>query len=310
VIQYGNEHIVSRLFIPFRCSQGLKKVVPSPVLKACLEEMAFGGGCDAVFAESDDEEEEEKEKAKKKDTKKSSDPFHKSLCFKAGKTASNTLYYVDHSKLKNNGNGLEPDARNELHNTKANTEAEEAALKTTLKSMTAETAKLLSEPTNEEATARLETEESALVELKAQVEASRGYKTNEKEKKKLTKDIQDLTAQWRKRKRMCIDFLMNMEESTEGTVSVKKTLAGDGPLGDIETDESVLKAATAFATNKRNGTGRGTQKSSIKKKPLKKKQKVSNKEEADELPPTESFVGVIVDSQGLPARVHADFDKA
>ena len=36
---------------------------------------------------------------------------------------------------------------------------------------------------------------------------------------------------WRKRKRSCMEFLMNMEEATDGKVDVKKCLKGDGAVG-------------------------------------------------------------------------------
>ena len=74
------------------------------------------------FAESDsdDDEDDGKSSKKKKAAKKSaedtapSEPYANSLRFKEGRNVQNTLYYVDHSKLANEGNGLLPEKRNEL----------------------------------------------------------------------------------------------------------------------------------------------------------------------------------------------------
>lgn len=249
---------------------------------------------DDTFPDSDDEDSGKKKQVKQ--TKSISDPFHASLCFKSAKVANASLYYVDHTKLKNNGNGLDPADRNDLASNLAKAESEELALKEKLKSMGDETLKLQSEPTNEEAIARLETEELALTELMSQVEAARKLKVNEKIKQKLKKSIAAMAAEWRKRRRICMDFLTTMEEITEGTVSRKKCLAGDGQV-DIDSDEAVVKAAVEFASKKRKFG------SNARAIPSKKKRKVSDDDGLGGVDACAAFVAVTLDSQGCIKRV-------
>jgi len=249
---------------------------------------------DNGFADSDDEEEGKKAATKK--PKASDDLYAGSLSFKAGKSSNTCLYYVEYSKLKNNGNGLDPHDRNELASELSKAESEEAALKTTLQQMTVETAKLLSEPTNEEATARLETEEAALAGLKSQVEEGRKLKVNEKHKQQTKRRIDNMATQWRKRRRICMDFLISMEENTDGTISAKKCLAGDGQI-EIDSDEAVAKASVEYGKKKR-ARPMGKKKTSMATK--------SGKTEGSGVPPSESFVAVMLDSQGCVQRVHLD----
>jgi len=145
--------------------------VPSPILKSCLDDMALDNS-ENQFYDSDDEDDAPK-KAKKAD---SGDPYAGLLSFKAGRSVNASVYYVDHSKQKNNGNGLEPDHRNELASNLAKAQEEESTLKATLQSMTKETAQLLSEPTNEEATATLARQEAEMVEIRDQLEQARALK--------------------------------------------------------------------------------------------------------------------------------------
>jgi hypothetical protein len=289
----------------------LKALVPSPVLKSCLDDMALDqSGNGETFADSDDEDDDNKKKNKKKPdvnkAKESDDGRSGSLCFKAAKSSNASLYYVDHTKLKNSGDGLERDKRDELLVAVHKVEADETALKATLKQMTAETAKLLSEPTNEEATVRLETEESILTELKNLAEAGRKLKVNVEHKQKTKRRIENMAAQWRKRRRICMDFLIAMEENTEGTVSLKKCMAGDGQI-DIDSDEVVATHAVAFGKKKRclpNTAGKQKAGSLATKKAA-----ASTESSGILLSGSEDFVAVLLDSQGCIKRVHLDDDK-
>lgn len=108
---------------------------------------------DNPFADDSDDEDEKPSK-KKSASKKSTDEYAGSIRVKEGRNTNNTLYYVDHSKLQNNGNGLLPEARNELFSALETSKQELAVLGQKHKKICSDTAQLLSEPKNEE----LETE--------------------------------------------------------------------------------------------------------------------------------------------------------
>ena len=295
--------IFDHLFDSFRTKnvtqvyKDLKGVVPAPILKSCLDSMALDKAAAAnPFDDSDDED--DKKKGSSTDSKASSDPFAGSLAFKAGKSANSTLYYVDYNKAKN-GNGLDLEERNELLTAVATAQAKEAALKTSISQMTADTKVLLQEPTNEEATARLDAETPALADLKSQVEEARKLQVNEKHKKQVKRRIDNMAAQWRKRRRICMDFLIAMEENTDGTISVKKCLAGDGQI-EIDSDEVVAKHALEFAKKKRN-------------KPLVHKKRGLGAKKQQSAPQgilaDEAFVAVKLSSAGTVERVYLDDDR-
>lgn len=269
--------------------------MPPPVLKACLDDMALDPlENETGFADSDDEEDDSK-KTKKKGAKKDSssstkDPFASSLCMKAGRSANATLYFVDHTKCQNNGNGLPHDERNELLSNFEKTKSEIEVLKISLQKFKAETAKLLSEPKDDEASTLVECEEVSLAELLEKVEAGRKIKVNEKRKQQVKKSIGVMAGYWRKRRRMCTEFLINMEEMSDGTISMKKCLSGDGQI-ELESDEVVIKAAKLAAENKKR---RGSR---LIGGPARKKAKPSG------LPPSQDFIGVSLNSQGMVERV-------
>ena len=52
--------------------------------------------------------------------------------------------------------------------------------------------------------------------------------SDEKRAQLVKKNIAVQAGIWRKRKRQCIEFISNVEESTDGTISLKKCLKGDG----------------------------------------------------------------------------------
>ena len=218
-------------FCPMNITQihtSLKGVVPSPVLKSCLEEMVIdtAGGDDG----SDDEDDKPK---KSKKSKKGGDgggsggdpsttDYVDSLRIKSGRNANNVLYFTNHDKSVNGGNGLPPDERNELIGAEQKSAQDLQASRDNLKAIQNLTTKLLSEPTNQEANDRIAKEEKILTDLKASVEESRQYAGNEKKREQTKKRIRDLADVWWKRRRMCNEFLQGMEDATEGTISVKK----------------------------------------------------------------------------------------
>lgn len=214
------------------------------------------------FEMSDDEDEngESMKKGQAKtnaNNKDSGDKYSGSLSIKAGKSANGGLYYVDYNKTKNNGI---PDAAesNELAANFSNAETEECLLKTNFQNLSFEADKLFSEPTNEKAAALLSVEEAALEIRRVEVDEARKYKVNEKYKKTVKQGINRMAAEWRKRARLCKDFLINMEEMTDGTISVKKCMKGDGQIY-IEADDQVLQNAKEYAEKRqslsRGGTG-------------------------------------------------------
>lgn len=110
------------------------------------------------FADSDrDDDGNEDGKSSKKKAKKSNgdsassgDQYAGSIRLKEGRNVQNNLYYVDHSKLSNEGNGLLIDARNELLLGMQSSNATYDQLSQQLKSITAEAVQLESELKNEE----------------------------------------------------------------------------------------------------------------------------------------------------------------
>ena len=265
----------------------LKAVVPSPVLKACLDDMALDSVHSSGFVDSDDEEQQDSEAS----SPKSSTPYSGSLSFKGGKTSNTTLYYVDYKQMPNNGNGLEGEEKCKLYSDLAQAKERLDLLKTSIQTAKATTAKLLSEPTNEEATTKLVKDEALLESLREEVENARQLKVNEHTKHQLKRRIDHMAAEWRKRRRICVEFLHSMEECTEGTVSTRKCLDGDGQI-EIESDECALKSATAFAKSRK------------KKSTIKKGTKSSSNSFAAQ--PSASFVGVKLDSSKGLVRVHLD----
>ena len=241
-------------FCPMNITQihsSLKGVIPSPVLKSCLEEMIVdtAGGDDG----SDDEEDKPKKGNKKKGgggdggngaagaTSVSASGYVDSLRLKSGRNANNVLYFTNHDKSANGGNGLPPDERNELIAAEQKSNQDLQSKRNELAATQRETKQLLSEPTNEEAEERQNREDKILADLQASVEESRQYAGNEKKREQTKKRIRNLADIWWKRRRQCTDFLQGMEDATEGTVSVKKCLAGDGQI-DIDSDEAIINA--------------------------------------------------------------------
>ena len=107
-------------------------------------------------SDSDDDDNEDRKSSKKKakksngDSASSGDQYAGSIRLNEGRNVQNNLYYIDHSKLSNEGNGLLIDARNSLLLGMQSSNATYDQLSQQLKSITAEAVQLESEPKNEE----------------------------------------------------------------------------------------------------------------------------------------------------------------
>lgn len=83
---------------------------------------------------------------------------------------------------------------------------------------------------------------------------------------------------------------------TEGTVTRKKCLSGDGQI-DIDSDEAAIKGAIAFAKRKKPRVavaGKGG---------LSGRGSSAGKSASGGLAPSEGFVGMIMGNNGMPERV-------
>jgi hypothetical protein len=228
--------------------QALKATVPRPVLGIALKDMADKNSGDPFADNSDDEEEEIGKKRKIKEAKSSDEDDSYgpgSLCFKAGRNDNTNLYYVNYAKAKE----MNHDERQELFAALAKVNAEKEELERLIKSNQAMTTQLLSEPTNDELIGLLKEGEETVASLRGMVEESRELRVNESTRIGLKKKIQKMTAHWSKRKRMCLTFLANLEEQSEGILSMRKALSGDGPLA-LDSDEAVVKAELQLASLK------------------------------------------------------------
>lgn len=118
-----------------------------------------------------------------------------------------------------------------------------------------------------------------------------------------------MATQWRKRKRICMDFLIMMEESTEGTVSAKKCLAGDGQI-DLESDETAIKNMIAYGNKKRSMTSRPVKKAKVSKSLGGKTTGLPSSETLTSgLTADANFVAVRLDSSGQVERVYLAGDE-
>eukprot|EP00536_Pseudo-nitzschia_multiseries_P009824 jgi/Psemu1/325786/estExt_fgenesh1_pg.C_2860001 len=255
----------------------LKKMIPSPVLSATLEDMTTDFRDEDVFNASDDENSHDEKchvtPQKKSDSK---EPYAGSLVFKAGRNAKSNIYYVDYTKIKE----MDNDSRQELASKVAVAKGEHGQLILNLRQAVAKTTQFLSEPSNDELGGLLSESEKAVTKLKADVNDAKALMVNEGHRKKLKRRIQSMAGHYRKRKQLCCSFLSSLEEVSDGTISKKKCLNGDGQIA-LDSDENTNKSALAYAKSKKR-----------------QKTKISL---ADE-----NFVGVLLDSQGMVKRVYVD----
>jgi len=208
------------------------------------------------FADSDDEDDDDNNGTSKKKKSKAQlqpeggDEWSGSMICKEGRNHNGTLYFVDYKKLFNNGDGMLAEDRNELLSTHETAKMELQSHNDSINGMASDTVQLLSEPTNANLDGIVEGLDKELVELRGQVRDSQDYKENEKRRKVLKKLVENVNLQWRKRKRITMSFLNMMEDVTEGTISVKKCMKGDGQM-DIDSDEAVIAGQIEFLKQKR-----------------------------------------------------------
>jgi hypothetical protein len=296
----------------------LNATVPSVILRVCLDEMVFDDTPKDGFDDSDDEHEGNNSKKKKKksaeQSSSSSDPYASTVLMKEGRNMSNNLYFLDQTKGttdNNGGNGLTPDHRNQLDTDFAQATADGMDSKDKLQQLTKEATQLLSEPTNEEIGMRLDNDVSSMKELNDKLLQFRELKVHEASRKKTQKGIEYFASVWRSRKRMCSDFLISMEECTEGSVSMKKCLNGDGQI-ELDGDEAIVKAVVDYGKRKRQTNGNGNA-SASRSMANHKRSKVAmmssgsgNAGGDNTIVADQNFVGVRLDSGGLVSRVHLD----
>ena len=175
---------------------------------------------------------------------------------KAIRGSNTVLRYVDYNKLSNNENGLLPDESYELITVSQSISIEEQNLKRELQKIAGLTNKLLSEPTNEEASIGLESKESELAILEEKLDSLRVRNVNEHTRDKFIKLTDELASVWRKRRRICKDYLISLEECIDGSISMETCLAGDDQFY-LEDDNYAIRetriAAKEKARNKFGG---------------------------------------------------------
>ena len=257
----------------------LKKMVPQPVVNAAVHDMSMKD--DHVFGASDDDDDDNAGGSTKEKKSQKKEAYAGSLSFKAGRNAASSLYYVDHNKIKE----MSFDEKRELSEKVANAKAEQDQLTFVLKELHTKTTQLLGQPTNHVLTERLGELENEVETLAKEVNDAKALTVNESHKKKLKRQIQSMAGHYRKRKQLCCSFLSSLEEVSDGTISKKKCLKGDGPIA-LDSDETVNKAAIAYYHAK-----------------SKKRIKTKSGSLADE-----NFVGVALDSQKMIKRVYVNED--
>jgi hypothetical protein len=208
----------------------LKGEIPSTLLTNLLKEMSIGAVEEEPSFDSDDEDDDvngggNNEKEQVTDKKKSKGPLG-SLIFKQGRNIGSCLYYVDYTQKPD----MTVDERQSLFTKTAAADNQHEMLATTLKFKTVQTKELLSEPTNDQLTTLLSDLEKETSNLVENVEAAQALTVNEVHKTKLKRKTQKISAAYAKRKRLCTSALSALEEISEGTLSSRKILAGDGQI--------------------------------------------------------------------------------
>lgn len=246
-----------------------------------------------AFQDSDSDDEHSQREKNSKGVSANSDPYAGSLFLKASKNVNAAVYYVDYNKAKN-GSGLDPDKRNELYAQSTQAVLEEEALQAKIKFTKDSTKDLLSQPTNEELVMRLDEAEVSLLKTTEKVEVARELEVDEKQKKQTKRRIENFTSEWRKRRRLTMDFLFSMEELSDGTVSATKCLSGDGQI-EMDSDEVVEKQAITYAKKQRSCPSK-----------VFKKTNATETGDGDAIPPNKNFVAVRLNSQNMVERVLLD----
>ena len=261
--------------------QVLKAVVPSPILKTCLDDMSSDSCKDNAFFE--DQKSVSTKTAPK--VMLSHDPYTASLLFKPGRNAQNSLYYVDLFKSTDQGNGLDGKAKSDLCMTLAKSDHIIQTLQDKINLTRRESTALIIQPVNETVMLLLDAARSKLIANQMKTEDSRKLKANMLHKKRIKRRVTHMASEWRKRRRLCLDFLAMAEEMTEGVVQRSSCLLGDGPF-EIRSDSCVANIALTKFTKKKETQTKQLVTSSLS---------LSN----------DCFVAVRLNTQGTVERVYA-----
>ena len=201
--------------------------------------------------ESDDGDDVFVKKPNCPNSKETKDEYSGTIIKKTGRNANTTLYTMNQRHLPNEGNGMNPDERNELVSSLQNKQTNLQSLIKSIQDINTETDLLSSQPFNDEIGRLLPQQEDKVQNLTKQTESARKLMVDEQDMKKVQRKIEKMTSHWRKYKSKCIDFLNMMEDSTEGTISAKKCLSGNGQI-DVESDDMIVKQAKAVYSNRNN----------------------------------------------------------
>ena len=174
-----------------------------------------------------------------------------SLHFKAGHSSTSTLFYVNYSKLTNNGNRLPLETRKKLEGDLNHISVIEDDLKAKVVRILSTCSQLVLEPTNDEVEILLEQQQSDVSFLLEKLEFYKTLEDNRRKRLNTKKNVDKYLLHWKIRRKLCVDFLTMLEECTDGSINVKKCLAGAGQV-EIESDESVAKEAWDIALNRRS----------------------------------------------------------
>lgn len=180
-----------------------------------------------------------------KSSKDDEHAFQDSVRVKIGKNANSSLYYLNQFKLENEGDGLCPEEQQNLVASQQQASEELRRKLDECKTMDQQTVQHLSEPKNDEMNALLRDSEEEMASIHQALGGAKQYSVKASRRKNIQKQVDSMCIQWRQRKRKCIDFLETMEDCTEGTISKKKCLAGNGQI-EVESDETAIKLAKTF----------------------------------------------------------------
>ena len=214
----------------------MKAVVPSPILGVCLNEMVLQSNPSIYRGENDEEDESAL------NVKASQDRFIGSLLRKYGRNINNTLFYVNQITLVNNGNGFRADQCSKLMTLYESTDNQLSSLRNHNQQLRARTIQLNSELTNEDLQRNISSLEMETLKIFREIEDAKVFAENEKKKIILMKSRKFFLSCWKKRKIICKDFLLKMEEWSEGIIIAKKCLKGNGPI-EIDSDDSFIERA-------------------------------------------------------------------
>lgn len=258
----------------------MKGEIPDQMLESVLCDMASGK---EEIGENDfsDDDEDDTGKTKKDDDQKKLKP----LIFKQAKGKNSGIYYVDETQIPE----FTMEERQSITQQAAKLANDKAFLEKKLKVTKAETERLLSEPTNDEANAQLVELEREIADLKGQVESAQAWKVNKDRLKELKRKIRKFGCSSSKRKRLFMSGLRNLEEcfGDDSNFSVKQVLKGKGPF-EVYTDDQCIKDAVARMKN-----------------PPKIRFNSSSKVAAFGDP---NFIGVNIDNKGNIERVYLNDD--